>query len=691
MAKDLLLEIGMEEVPARFVRTAVEQLADKMDKWLNAVHIEHGAVQMFATPRRIAVLINEVAEKQQDIHEEVKGPSQKIALDEHGEWSKAALGFAKSQSVEPAQLFFKEIAGVQYVHAAKSSIGIATESMVSEGITSIILSLNFPKNMRWGRQELKFVRPIRWLVALFGEEVVPLEISGVASGRITRGHRFLGGNTEIPAAAAYDNILKEQFVYANMDEREHIITQQIQSLAEEKGWKIAMKQDLLEEVLFLVEYPSVLFGTFDPDFLNIPQQVLITSMREHQRYFPVLDEEGQLLPFFVTVRNGNTISLDQVAKGNEKVLRARLSDARFFYQEDQKMLIQNALNRLETIVFHEELGSVGDKVRRIVKISTALAQLLQLEAPIANEVKRAAEICKFDLVSQMVYEFPELQGIMGEDYARKAGESELVAKAIVEHYQPRFSGDDTPASIIGALVSIADKIDSIVGCFSIGIIPTGSQDPYALRRQAAGIVQIILDHNLPCTLSELFDIALLTHQKAGLLKRNSEEISRDLVDFFSLRIKNVLTERQTRYDIIDAILAAGFNSMSSVVRKASALSDFVQAPDYKATLESFNRVGNLAAKAAVHQVDASLLQESAELALYKAWQTMHEVYINHLMNAEEAEALLALSSLKAPITTFFDSVMVMAEDEQVRQNRLALLFTIAADLKQFSDFSKLMG
>jgi glycyl-tRNA synthetase beta chain len=691
MTKDLLLEIGMEEVPARFVRAAVEQLADKMRKWLDAAHIEYGNVQLFATPRRIAVLIQDVAEKQQDINEEIKGPSQKIALDEHGQWSKAALGFAKSQSVEPAQLFFKEIAGVQYVHAAKSSIGIATESMLSEGLTSLILSLNFPKNMRWGRQELKFVRPIRWLVALFGEEVISLEISNVVSGRNTRGHRFLGENADISTAAAYENTLKEQFVYANMDEREHIITQQIQSLAEEKGWKIAMKQDLLEEVLFLVEYPSVLFGTFDPDFLNIPQQVLITSMREHQRYFPVLDEDGHLLPFFVTVRNGNTTSLEQVAKGNEKVLRARLSDARFFYQEDQKMLIQNALNRLETIVFHEELGTVGDKVRRIVQISTALAQLLSLEAPIANEVKRAAEICKFDLVSQMVYEFPELQGIMGEDYARKAGESEAVAKAILEHYQPRFSGDATPTDIIGAIVSIADKIDSIVGCFSIGIIPTGSQDPYALRRQAAGIVQILLDHNLPCTLSELFEIALQTHQKAGLLKRNSEEISKDLFDFFSLRIKNVLTERQTRYDIMDAVLAAGFNSLSSVVRKASALADFVQAPDYKATLESFNRVSNLAAKAAVHQVVPSLLQESAELELYTAWQSMHDHYMKNLANAEEDKALSALSSLKAPITAFFDSVMVMAEDEQVRQNRLALLFNIAADLKQFCDFSKLIG
>jgi glycyl-tRNA synthetase beta chain len=578
---------------------------------------------------------------------------------------------------------------VLYVHAAKSSVGIATHLMLSEGLLSIILSLNFPKNMRWGRHEMKFVRPIRWIVALFGEAIIPLEIAGVSSGRTTRGHRFLGSNADIASPAEYEGKLKDQFVYVNMEEREQIITQQIQDLAKEKGWTIAMKEDLLEEVVFLVEYPTVLFGTFDPDFLHIPQQVLITSMREHQRYFPVLDSNGNLLPFFVTVRNGNASSLEQVAKGNEKVLRARLSDARFFYQEDQKMSIQNALNRLETIVFHEELGSVGDKVRRIVDISNKLAQLLQLEAPLANQVKRAAEVCKFDLVSQMVYEFPELQGIMGEDYARKAGENEAIAKAILEHYQPRFSGDVTPSHIIGAIVSIADKMDSIVGCFSIGIIPTGSQDPYALRRQAAGIVQIVLDHNLTFKLSELFSIAIETHNNAGLLKRGSEEVSKDLFDFFSLRMKNVLTERQTRYDIIDAVLASGFDSLTSVIRRAAALSAYVQTADFKGTLESFNRVGNLAAKATVLEVNSGLFQEAAEHQLYEAWQSIHEPFMNDLADGLEVDALQALSKLKAPITAFFDTVMVMAEDEQVKQNRLALLLNIAMDLKQFSDFSKL--
>jgi glycyl-tRNA synthetase beta chain len=494
---------------------------------------------------------------------------------------------------------------------------------------------------------------------------------------------------DILSPAAYESSLKEQFVYANIDEREQLITRQIQDLAAEKDWTIAMKPDLLEEVIFLVEYPTVLFGTFDPVFLRIPQQVLITSMREHQRYFPVLDSNGSLLPFFVTVRNGNSVALEQVAKGNEKVLRARLQDARFFYQEDQKMSIESALNRLETIVFHEELGTVGDKVRRIIKISNALAELLQLDRSLSSQVQRAAEICKFDLVSLMVYEFPELQGIMGEDYASKAGESDEIAKSILEHYQPRFSGDASPSGIIGAIVSIADKIDSIVGCFSIGIIPTGSQDPYALRRQAAGIVQILLDQSLSCKLSDLFEMSIQTHQKAGILKRGSEVISKDLMDFFSLRIKNVLTERQTRYDIIDAVLAAGVDSLSAVVRKAAALTDYVQTADFKSTLESFNRVGNLAAKASVYEVNPSLFQEAAERQLYDTWQSMHVQFIKQMATAAEMEALNTLGQLKAPITAFFDGVMVMAEDEQVKQNRLALLFNIAADLKQVADFSKL--
>jgi glycyl-tRNA synthetase beta chain len=690
MAKDLLLEIGMEEIPSRFIRAAVDQLADKASKWLQDSRIEFDSVQTYATPRRITILVQGVSEKQKDVSEEAKGPSKKIAQDDQGQWTKAALGFAKSQGVEPEQLYFKELGGVEYVHAVKSSLGVETAGVLPEGLTAVIQSLTFPKNMRWGSYEMRFVRPIRWMVALFGQDIIPLTLAGVSSSRITKGHRFLGMDTEIASPAEYVEKLKQQFVFADMSERETIIRNQIASLAEDKGWTIPIKDDLLEEVLFLVEFPTVLFGTFNPEFLNIPQEVLITSMREHQRYFPVLNAEGKLQPYFVTVRNGNSNALEQIAKGNEKVLRARLSDAKFFYEEDQKMPIATALSKLETVVFHEELGTVGDKVRRIVKTSDGLSALAQAGNETAKAAHRAAEICKFDLVTAMVYEFPELQGLMGEDYARKAGEQEGVAKAINEHYQPRFSGDASPASLTGAIVSIADKIDTIVGCFSIGIVPTGSQDPYALRRQAAGIVQILLDHKMPVKLSQLFDLAIGIHENAHALKRTREEIRKDLYDFFLLRIKNVLNEKQVRYDITDAVTAVGIDDVNGLIRRASVVRDAVADADFKTAVDAFNRAGNLAAKATSDKVNPELFAEASEQALFTAWQEAHAAYLLQLDAGNEKAALQTLAGLKAPINAFFDAVMVMAEDMDVRSNRLGMLALIADDVKKLADFSKLV-
>lgn len=690
MSKDLLFEIGLEEVPARFLRGAIEQLQERVVKFLDASRIAFGQVEAYATPRRLAVLIRDVAEKQEDVEEEVKGPSRKIALDENGNWSKAALGFARSQGVDPEQFTFKELAGVEYIYATKSSKGVETASVIGEGLLSVLHAMTFPKFMRWASYDFKFVRPIRWIVALLGNEIIELEVAGVKSGNVTRGHRFLGQEVVVTDPGSYVELLRSEHVVADIKEREQMIVSQIQALAAEKGWNVPIKEDLLEEVLFLVETPTVLFGTFDESFLNIPQDVLITSMREHQRYFPVLDENGQLLPYFVTVRNGGSDSLDVIAKGNEKVLRARLSDAKFFYEEDQKLQIKDALSKLESIVFQEELGTVGDKVRRIRKIADSLASKLDVPADDAESVSRAADICKFDLVTLMVGEFPELQGVMGEDYARKAGEKEAAAKAVFEHYQPRFSGDQSPASLVGAIVSIADKIDTIVGCFSINIIPTGSQDPYALRRQAAGIVQILLDHNLPLTLSEVFGIALDVHAQMNLLKRTEDEVRKDLQDFFSLRVKKLLSDT-VRYDVVDAVIAAGFDDIGAIVPKGEALMAAVQTGDaFKTTVESFNRVGNLAAKASAVAVHPELFTEDGERQLHEVWNRTAGEYRQVLSRHEAAEALAIASGWKEAITAFFDSVMVMAEDEAVRANRLALLAAIDRDLKGFADFSKLV-
>ncbi|MCR8641967.1 glycine--tRNA ligase subunit beta [Paenibacillus sp. N1-5-1-14] len=691
MTKDLLIEIGLEEVPARFVSDAVNQLADKLTKWLQQSRVEFGDVNVYGTPRRLTVHIHEVADKGSDMSEQMKGPSRKIAKDDSDNWSKAALGFARSQGVEPEDLYFQELQGVEYVYATKNTLGIDTAQSLSEALEGMITSMTFPKNMRWGANELKFVRPIRWLVALFGTEVIPFAITGVEAGRTTRGHRFLGTEVEIADASSYVETLRSQYVLVNSEERREIIIKGIQAISKENGWVVPMQEDLLEEVVYLVEYPTPLVGTFSPDFLEIPQEVLITSMREHQRYFPVLDEAGNLKPNFITVRNGDSRSLETVAKGNEKVLRARLSDAKFFYAEDQKVTIASRLERLENIVFQEELGTIGDKVRRIVKIADSLATLIQVDESVRSNIRRAAEICKFDLVSQMVYEFPELQGIMGEDYARIAGEKEEVAVAINEHYKPRFSGDSSPASIVGTLVSIADKIDTISGCFSIGIIPTGSQDPYGLRRQAAGIVQMTLDHKLPVSLTQIFGAAIDVLQDSNLVKRDALEIKSDMQDFFGLRVKNVLTEKGIRYDVIDAIMGAGIDNLSAAVRKADVLGTAVQEAAFKTTVESFNRVGNLASKAdSAATVQADLLQEQAEQDLFAAWQSARPAFTGYLADEQEAKALVVLTDMKDVITTFFDSVMVMAEDENVRRNRLALLHGIAADLRQFADFSKLV-
>lgn len=692
MAKDLLLEIGLEEVPARFVRGAMNQLKDKMVKWLAESRISHGEVEAFATPRRLALLIRDVAEKQSDMNEEAKGPSRKIAQDEQGNWSKAALGFARSQGVEPEQLYFQELAGVEYVYATKSSIGSDTAGVLPEGLPSLITSMSFPKNMRWGAHELRFVRPIRWLVALFGAEVIPFEITGVATGKISRGHRFLGGEAVIEEAGQYAEKLREQQVIVDVAEREKLIVAQIEELAADKGWEIAIKEDLLEEVLFLVEIPNVLFGTFDPAFLHIPQEVLITSMREHQRYFPVFNKEGQLQPNFVTVRNGDRRSIELVAKGNEKVLRARLSDAKFFYEEDHKLEIAQALAKLENIVYHEELGSVADKVRRIRATADLLSNKLQTDSQTASDVSRAADICKFDLVTQMVYEFPELQGIMGDDYARKLGEREAVAKAINEHYQPRFAGDRAPSSLTGAIVSLADKIDTIVGCFSIGIIPTGSQDPYALRRQAAGIVQIILSHGLKLKLSELYEAALFVHEARGL-KRSSADIRKDLSDFFALRIKNVLSEQGVRYDVVDAVMATGLDDLSLTIERAMVIQSLAageERSEFKLTVEAFNRVCNLASKATIFEVSAALFAESAESELYAKWKELHVGFEAAVKEGNIAQAVQLLSSLKPAIDAYFEHVMVMAPEEAVKNNRLATLAAIAGDVSSIADFSKLV-
>ncbi|RFU71696.1 glycine--tRNA ligase subunit beta [Peribacillus saganii] len=685
--RDLLLEIGLEELPARFVTSSMEQLTDRIQKWLQEKAIEFGDVSAFSSPRRLAVLIKDVAESQRDINEEAKGPAKKIALDAQGNWSKAAIGFTRGQGVTVDDIFFKEIAGVEYVHVKKFIKGQPTFNLLNE-LNQIISSMTFPKNMRWANQELRFARPIKWIAALFGEEVIPFSLADVETGRITKGHRFLGEEISLSNALSYEEELKKQFVIVNPSERKALILEQLKQLEQENGWEIPVDGELLEEVTNLVEFPTALSGTFEEEFLELPEKVLITSMKEHQRYFPVKNASGELLPYFVTVRNGDDRNLKIVSKGNEKVLRARLSDASFFYKEDQKVEIETSLKKLESIVYHEELGTLAEKVSRVKQFTLDLSEALGMTSEEKEHAKRAAEISKFDLVTNMVYEFPELQGYMGERYARIKGEDEAVAAAVNEHYMPRHADDEVPPSIIGAVLSVAEKMDTISAFFSIGIIPSGSQDPYALRRQASGVVNILTAKKWRISVEELVEMAVSSLQKASIGSRDAEEVRNDILQFLKARVKHLLAEEGIRYDIADALLENQLGTLSSLVERAQVLESRKQDPDFKGNLEALSRVINLASKAEdTYQINEAKFENDFERALYNKFQSVSEIYGTL---STEAEKFNSLVSLKSEIEDFFEHTMVMSEDPGLRKNRLALLKAISGYIRQFAEMNKII-
>lgn len=685
--QDLLVEIGLEEVPARFVTAAMEQLSDKVQKWLTKKAIPFGAVSVFSTPRRLAFYIQDVATAQADIEEEAKGPAKKIAQDAEGNWSKAAIGFTKGQGMTVDDIYFKEMNGVEYVHVNKFIKGQPTLQLLTE-LKEIITSLSFPKNMRWADQDLRFVRPIKWMVALFGGEVIPFEIAGVETGRMTKGHRFLGEAVEVITPDQYEKALEQQFVMADPEKRKQLILDQIHKLEVENGWQIPVDQDLLEEVNNLVEYPTALFGNFEEEFLELPQEVLITSMKEHQRYFPVKSKDGKLLPHFVTVRNGNADYLDNVAKGNEKVLRARLSDADFFYREDKKKEIASALEKLKSIVYHEEIGTLAEKTARVQKLTGILVD--QVEISDQKELAlRAAEIAKFDLVSHMVYEFPELQGYMGEKYALLKGEPKEVAAAINEHYMPRHAEDSVPPSSIGAVLSVAEKMDTIVSFFAIGVIPTGSQDPYALRRQASGVVQILLEKKWSVSLEKLLAYALDEMEARGIAKRDSAEISADLLQFFKARVKHLLTEKGIRYDLIDALLINEIGNVSALVERALVLEKEKDSSEFKKNIEALSRVMNIASKCEQKQtIDPALFENKEEAALFEKYQTVATKYSE---TDDEETHFHLLVSLQPEIEQYFEHTMVMAEQDSIRENRLSLMKEISELAESFASVNKILS
>ncbi|QIL46891.1 glycine--tRNA ligase subunit beta [Vagococcus coleopterorum] len=693
MTHNFLLEIGLEEMPAHVVTPSVLQLKEKTARFLEENRLSFDSIEEFSTPRRLAVRVNGLAEKQEDIEEEAKGPAKKIALDEEGNWSKAAQGFVRGQGMTPEDIFFKEIKGVEYAHVNKFVAG-KTAAEVLADIPDVIKSINFPVNMHWGSYDFKYIRPIHWLVALLDETVVPFELLDLTTGRNSRGHRFLGENTDITSADTYESDLRNQSVLVDATERKELISQQIESLNVENNFTVAVDEDLLEEVNNLVEFPTAFVGNFDEKYLDIPEEVLITSMKEHQRYFYVTDAAGKLLPHFVSVRNGNDQFIENVIKGNEKVLLARLEDGEFFYKDDQALTIAECVEKLKNVTFHEKIGSIYEKMIRVGKISELLGKRLGLSTEELADLQRASEIYKFDLMTNMVGEFPELQGIMGEKYALMQGETPAVAQAIREHYMPTSADGDLPASTIGAVLAVADKLDSIMSFFNAGMIPSGSNDPYGLRRQTAGIVRIVDANEWGFPVKDIqAEIKEAINQdiaKYGIEISNSEE---EMVEFINARLKQFLLSADTKYDIIEAVIASDSTDLRRMVLAAGILKEHSAASDYKPAIEALSRVINLAKKGqellaeqVTGDVDPSLFENESEKALHTAVSTIEANADSQSMATNYQE----LKNLTPLIEAYFENTMVMVDDQAVKQNRLRQLYRIAKMVRTFASLDLLI-
>ncbi|MDO5786374.1 MAG: glycine--tRNA ligase subunit beta [Phascolarctobacterium sp.] len=705
----LLFEIGTEEIPAKFMPGILAQLQELAEKKMTELRIPFEAVKVYGTPRRMTFIASGVAEAQADSTVEAKGPSAKIAF-VNGEPSKAALGFARGQGVDVKDLVVRD----NYVYAVKHLAGAAVKDLLPGLLHDILTSLNFPKNMRWADHEFRFVRPIRWLVALFGSEVVPAEITGVQSSKFSRGHRFLRpsaveagkehesvldaakaffdtaaskvknsvasavigatGVVEIPDADAYEKVLYDNFVMVDQDARRELIREQVTELGIAEGGHVEIDEDLLEEVNYLVEWPTALCGKFEEKFLALPKECIITPMRDHQRYFPVMAEDGSLLNKFITVRNGGKDHLEVVAHGNERVLRARLSDAEFFFNEDRKQSLADRLEKLKTVSFQEGLGNMNDKSNRLVQASNMLSMAINAKVD-KEKLNRAALLCKCDLVTGMVVEFTELQGVMGREYAKLDGEAPEVALGIFEHYLPRFAGDELPKTDIGRIVGIADKLDNICATFSRGLAPTGSQDPYALRRQALGIINILLDANYHISLYKVIAGSLYL---LNIAPEQTGKLVPQIAEFMKQRLRNMLIDQGIRYDVVDAVLAEERNDdFADLYARAVALNNFVASEAAPALIQAATRVANLCKKIEEETaINPQLFEVEAESALHKAAMEANKEVLAASVQYDYATVLTEATKLVDPINKFFDDVMVMAEDVKIKNNRLALLSAV---------------
>ncbi|GAW67652.1 glycyl-tRNA synthetase subunit beta [Geoanaerobacter pelophilus] len=685
MAKDLFLEIGCEEIPAGFVPKAMADLELLIKKEFDSARIEYGEIVTLGTPRRLVLAVKGVAERQPDAELTAMGPAKSHAYDADGNPTKAAQGFARGQGIEVSQLKLVTTEKGEYLAAVKSEIGRETAELLPEILPRLIGNIPFKKSMRWADFDVRFARPIHWIVALFDGKVVPFSFGNIESGSASRGHRFMA-NTSFPVRdlAHYLEECERHFVIPDPNKRKEIIRAEIDRVAKQAKGNVLPDEALLEQVSYLVEYPSAVHGTFSPDFLVVPREVLITSMREHQRYFSLVDVEGKLLPGFITINNTITEDPQVVVKGNERVLRARLSDARFFFNEDHKVRLESRVESLKSVVYQAKLGTSYEKMERFRELGKRLAQ--RLNPVVTSQVERAATLCKADLVSGMVGEFPEVQGIMGREYALHDGEEKAVANAIAEHYLPTQAGGELPASDIGAFVSLADKMDTICGCFSVGLIPTGSADPYALRRSALGIINIILDKGYREPLSDFVKASLdLLSAKAT---RPLAEVQKDVLDFFRGRFVNLMADRFPA-DAVEAVVSVSFDDLVEAAAKIEALAGFRNRDDFGPLAVAFKRVCNIVKDGVDAPVSAELFQEPAEGELLQALNQVTGKVAGALEKADYLAALTEIATLKPAVDLFFEKVMVMAEDERVRQNRLALLTAIARLFGRLADFSRL--
>jgi len=711
----LLFEIGTEEIPAKFMPGILKQLKELAAAKMQELRIPFEDITVYGTPRRMAFIAGGVAETQADVVVEAKGPSVKIAY-VSGAPSKAAQGFARGQGVDVKDLVVRD----NYVYAVKHLAGQPVVELLPGLLMDILTSLSFPKTMRWADYELRFVRPIRWMVALFGDQIIPVEICGVKSGKFSMGHRFMQqslkaaaesqgllsaalskvgnkvysalagvkGAVEIPSAGDYKKVMYDNFVMVDQDERRALILQQIKDLAAQNGGEAEINEDLLEEVNYLVEWPTALCGKFEEKFLSLPKECIITPMREHQRYFPVLDEDGNLLNKFITVRNGGSEHLDIVTHGNERVLRARLSDAEFFFNEDRATKLEDRLEKLKTVSFQEGLGNMYDKSERLVKMAEMLR--FAINTPVdEEELRRCALLCKTDLVTGMVIEFTELQGVMGREYALLDGEKPEVATGIFEHYLPRFAGDALPATTIGRIVGIGDKLDNICATFSRGLAPTGSQDPYALRRQALGVINILLDANYHISLAKIVAGTLY------LLDIKPEETGKlvpQIMEFFKQRLRNLLMDQGIRYDVIDAVFADKRNDdMVDLAVRCKALAAYVEAGNAEPLVQVSVRVSNLCKKIEKEvAISGALFKDESENKLHEVVAAVSKEIIPEIVLYDYAAVLKAGEKVIEPVNTFFDNVMVMDEDENVKNNRLAMLEEVRGIVNAVGDLSLLV-